>query len=584
MNNPARVLTDGERVEHQALSAKIIETVLSPLTADEARLNAMVSSPLGTIAWLAVHEAGGGQRGQDLALGIGQAAEGVAMVAGPRAGLEFLNARTGKSVVETITETNSIDSQGPGELASIKAGGTKAGLNALADLFNRNAAIGEPGEPPRKPVESRTSYSVLPQAAEVLSAAPQIDLTRPEGTAVGSQIAWLKQSITALRASDSNTHAVDPVALRHLMNELPGLKTSLPNDLQAFAAQTLQLPNEAVSLRLVTAQGTPGIVGAKGASGAPVYLVRGDSGELLGAVKVFPSKQIGQMAGELFAMQVLDPLKLQNFHSIHVLAAGKLADGGGVLVLSPAKGEAIDDLMIRAGKAAFTEREAAMAELRQAVRVNGAALAEFHTNPEGSSATQATALDSQIDSAIDIAREISESVEQVNRRLPRHERLDLNPAELRSRVNDLAEGLRRNPGPASLAHGDFHPGNIFFDRQAGITVIDSGRLIESASPAGLPIGSPARDVAAFAHKLGTFGVRYGLEDSEIEELRTTFEMAYMAHGPMMTPEAIQFSRARVALGVFLTALKQQKDAGQRSIIDDALKKQLELFKTALDLR
>ena len=146
------------------------------------------------------------------------------------------------------------------------------------------------------------------------------------------------------------------------------------------------------------------------------------------------------------------------------------------------------------------------------------------------------------------------------------------------------EGVRRNPGPASLAHGDFHPGNIFFDPQAGLTVIDSGRLIESASSAGLPIGSPARDVAAFTHKLGTFGVRYGLEDSEIEELRTTFEMAYVAHGPMMTTEAMQFSRTRVALGVFLTVLKQQQGAGQRSIIDKALKKQLQLFKAALDLR
>jgi hypothetical protein len=79
-------------------------------------------------------------------------------------------------------------------------------------------------------------------------------------------------------------------------------------------------------------------------------------------------------------------------------------------------------------------------------------------------------------------------------------------------------------------------------------------------------------------------VRYGLEDSEIEELRTTFETAYVAHGPLMTAEAVQFLRTRVALGVFLTALKQQRSAGQKSIIDAGLKEQLQLFKTALDLR
>ena len=112
--------------------------------------------------------------------------------------------------------------------------------------------------------------------------------------------------------------------------------------------------------------------------------------------------------------------------------------------------------------------------------------------------------------------------------------------------------------------------NVFFDRQSAITVIDRGRLVESANSAGLPIGSPARDVAAFTHKLGTFGVRHGLEDSEIEELRTTLETAYVTHGPLMTAEAVQFLRAR--------------SAGQKSIIDEGLKEQLEPFKTALDLR
>src|SRR5262249_37240676 len=48
-----------------------------------------------------------------------------------------------------------------------------------------------------------------------------------------------------------------------------------------------------------------------------------------------------------------------------------------------------------------------------------------------------------------------------------------------------------------------------FDPHYGTTVIDSGRLIESSSSAGLAVGSPACDVATFTHKLGTLGTRYG---------------------------------------------------------------------------
>jgi hypothetical protein len=39
------------------------------------------------------------------------------------------------------------------------------------------------------------------------------------------------------------------------------------------------------------------------------------------------------------------------------------------------------------------------------------------------------------------------------------------------------------------------------------------------------------DVAAFTHKLGTFGIRYGVEDPEVEDLRETSEMANIADVP-----------------------------------------------------
>ena len=114
-------------------------------------------------------------------------------------------------------------------------------------------------------------------------------------------------------------------------------------------------------------------------------------------------------------------------------------------------------------------------------------------------------------------------------------------------------------------------------QSAGITVIDSGRLTESMSENGLPIGSPARDLAAFTHKLGTFGVRYHLGEAEISELSKLFNRSYAAAGPATTPEAMQFFRARVALGAFLDALKRPASSPAD------LKEQLRLFKEALDL-
>ena len=100
MSDPGRVLTPDEQAEHWALSEAIRHTLVPAPTTDEARLDAMETSPLGTIASLGVSVAGGSQASQDLALGLGAAAEGVGLsVAGARAGpaTAFLGAQTGES-------------------------------------------------------------------------------------------------------------------------------------------------------------------------------------------------------------------------------------------------------------------------------------------------------------------------------------------------------------------------------------------------------------------------------------------------------------------------------------------------------
>jgi hypothetical protein len=104
MKDPANVLTASERSEHQALSAKIVETIYPQPSAEAARLDAMASSPIGTIAWLATREAGGSPRAQDLAFGLGQVAGLAALVYGARAGLTFLAAQTEPSEAAIAAE------------------------------------------------------------------------------------------------------------------------------------------------------------------------------------------------------------------------------------------------------------------------------------------------------------------------------------------------------------------------------------------------------------------------------------------------------------------------------------------------
>ena len=101
MGNPKRLLTDAERVEHRALSAKIAETLNPPPTPAEARLEAMEASPLGAIASLAAREAGDGQAAQDAALNLGTAADGLGLAAaGARSGeaTAFIGAQAGEDM------------------------------------------------------------------------------------------------------------------------------------------------------------------------------------------------------------------------------------------------------------------------------------------------------------------------------------------------------------------------------------------------------------------------------------------------------------------------------------------------------
>jgi hypothetical protein len=93
LNDPSRVMTDSERAERQALKDKLNQTISDHYdpqpTPDEARLDNMASSPLGTAAWLGARALGASQQQQDAALGTVGALENIGTaVVGPHTPVE----------------------------------------------------------------------------------------------------------------------------------------------------------------------------------------------------------------------------------------------------------------------------------------------------------------------------------------------------------------------------------------------------------------------------------------------------------------------------------------------------------------
>jgi hypothetical protein len=93
LDDPSMVMTDSERAERQALKDKLNKLIgdhYDPQpTPDEARLDNMASSPLGTAGWLAARALGASQQQQDAALGTVGALENIGAAAvGPRTPVE----------------------------------------------------------------------------------------------------------------------------------------------------------------------------------------------------------------------------------------------------------------------------------------------------------------------------------------------------------------------------------------------------------------------------------------------------------------------------------------------------------------
>jgi hypothetical protein len=371
----------------------------------------------------------------------------------------------------------------------------------------------------------------------------------------------------ALLALRTPTGEVNADALQALFARLPTLEAAGPEQLRLLAARTLGLPPESLILRQVGVEA--GAVGQQGASGAPVYRIfytaPGQAEPMLvGVVKTFPQRQAEEFARELSALQRLNQEVLPNQGAARTLGVAQ-AEGQGVLVMSAARGAPIDSLMTRVGDLlraqnrltgqALLQNQRELAEametLTAACRRNGEALGTLHsTTRTGAEAAPAT-----LGRHAGEARNITGQLPDLIGTPPR---VAIDVSAVQRELERLIAAVERNPGAASVVHGDFHPGNVFYDAATGrITVIDAARVHQSIGVSGGPIASPARDVASFNATIDLFGGGYGIGPTQRQALQAAFMEGYTSTvgANAFTAEALAFYRARFALGQFIEALK-----------------------------
>ena len=180
LNDPANIITDAERAEHKALSAKIIETLNPRPTPEEARLDAMAASPLGTIASLATRGLGGNQQSQDTALALGGIvdAAGQARFASPagqgRGPVAMASRRptTGLPPRRSIDNGPQTDTEPtPDPNNSVPALPTNDPLRAPIPPI-RDAESREQNQPPSANEETRDHPTVAPEKDQFQAAVP----------------------------------------------------------------------------------------------------------------------------------------------------------------------------------------------------------------------------------------------------------------------------------------------------------------------------------------------------------------------------------------------------------------------------
>ena len=346
----------------------------------------------------------------------------------------------------------------------------------------------------------------------------------------------LLESAAGLR---TDTGALDEERLAELVDRLPTIDVGDDAEaaLRRFAAEAAGVDPDGVRLSGVAGEG------AKGVSGAPVYLLKDPLGRPVAVVKRFTGTP--ELGRELSATERLRSGEFTKFRAPDVLGAGKIPAAGGahgVVVTTVAPGGSVDDILQAVQGADPGSRAGSLNDLRDAVRATGHAFADLHTTPAGSGGPVARAY-------------VEENLGQLNRVLdhleasrPTWERLGLDVDAVTSHVRSAMEDFAASPGGASLNHGDANIGNIFHDQGSGTTFIDIQTAHGAMGADGQPIGSAGRDLAKFEQSIRDWSSYYRLRPEETAELQTIFHESYVdAGGPRLDDSAMTVFRARQAL-------------------------------------
>ena len=355
------------------------------------------------------------------------------------------------------------------------------------------------------------------------------------------------------------TGAVDPAARMRLLEQIPTVQAANAAEVEVLASRTLGVPREQIRARLVG--GGPG---QQGATGARVYEIfhtpPGGQETMVSAVKIFPNtpSQAEEFAGELSGLRRLNQETIAKQGAVSALGVGKTTAGEGVLVMTAARGQSIDSLILALGRG-----EISIDVVRAACRRNGEALARLHTATARATPASTAAIEELTRNFGGTFAELATAVARSTNPAVR----GLNMTAARAQVNPLIAGLERNPGASAVVHGDFHPGNVFYDQASGqITFIDASRVHHSIDRTGAAILSPARDVASFESALEVFASKpaYGVDRAAREQLQRAFREGYASavaeNG--FTREALAFHRARYVTARLKDALTSPEQAGR----------------------
>ena len=358
---------------------------------------------------------------------------------------------------------------------------------------------------------------------------------------MGKRIEFFLEEVTTCRTADGR---VNPLAMKSLLHKLVEIDNT--NDAWSkFTADALGV----LSVRLEEVENGR----ATGWSGASVYLVQGASGVVVAVMKIFP--KLEELVRELSSLARLRSCEFTQFTIPYPLGVAKInnSNDAGILVSTVARGKSIADLIADVGKSSTeSDRRNALTQLKDASKAVARALAQLHTQPTGSGGCLSNScLSVQIDQARKLAKEFAAESWTYQ------ESTQLDTNKVQYQLENLVQKCLNDCSSSALVHGDAHPGNIFWDSDAGVTLIDTPTLHFSMDSEGKPIGAPERDIAIFYQRIGHFGRRANVSENETQMVQEIFLSAYDYYGgATRSAKKLRMFGARYVLGDLLLTGKE----------------------------